>query len=240
MPDDTPAPRGSLPAKNAVELAQRLGWEVAKGKAAMALGQTMALVVEADRAGTEVLESSSAYQKDADQAMEVMEKLEGISATLSGLLLGQQTAVSGTYRGRSVLAIPQGHTPKGNRQTQSMLNMMMMFSQPLGLQLHIYPESLASKAGKLLLRLQDVTTGNQELDPLLMIKAKDESAAQRKLDRPSTQEALLTLFGKQPFACYPQCNDIALRVTVYGDHTVDHLVELLEALADLADALEES
>lgn len=226
------------PVDVATELAQRMSWTVAKGKDAMALGQTLALVESADLAGAEALKAADEHLKAASGTVRAMEQIEALAPGLSQLLLGQQTAVSGAYRDRSVLLIPQPTNPNATRRGPARQLVVMMLRHPLSLQLHIYPESLGSRLGKLFLRLQDIRLGNKELDPLVMIKARDETGARLKLESTGAQNALLALFGQRTPPCHPQLNDVALRVSVVGEHDAEDLLALLEDMDTLVGALE--
>ena len=222
----------------ALDLAKELQWKVAKGQQAVGLAQTLSLVVAADQAGAEVLRSEEQHMQAAVEHVQARESLNSLSPGLAELLLGQQTAVNGTYRERSVLVIPQAVNPDATRRRPAQQNIAMMLSRPLALQLYLYPESFASKIGKLFLRHQDIVLGNAELDPLVMIKARDEAGALQILGRPEVQEALLALYRQRTPPCYPQCNDVALRATVQGRHNLKDLLDLLKTLSNLANTLE--
>jgi hypothetical protein len=77
--------------------------------------------------------------------------------------------------------------------TSYSVHVQLYFPEAAELGLSIYKERFWSKVGKFF-GAQDIQSGNAELDPMVMIKAKDEGRAKRMMEEPELQHALLDLF----------------------------------------------
>lgn len=113
-----------------------------------------------------------------------------IMAVLDQVIFGVAT---GAYRGYDFFVYP--NTPRSASDTPSppSVHVQLFFPASAEMGLSIYRERFWSKVGKFL-GAQDIQTGHAELDPLVMIKAKEKERAQQMLAEAPFQEALLTLF----------------------------------------------
>lgn len=68
------------------------------------------------------------------------------------------------------------------------------FTGPEGSGMVISREGFFSGIGKALFKMQDIQTGNMELDKMALIKGKDEMAVKTFLSNPSNQHAVMDIF----------------------------------------------
>lgn len=211
-------------AQAVVEAADQLGLELREDQEAFELTESLNMIRAADKAGAGALEKAGEMQEQLQQKKDLMSKM-GAFLPMGQFFQGHRAAM-GAYRGCRVLLLPE------ISDNTSRLHVVVMLPQPLSLNLHIYPEGLASRVGKLLLRLQDIQIGHAQLDPLVMIKAGDQRGATRMLTGTDVQNALLTIY--QAGEGDPTCNDIACRVNLPGAVSGAQVCDWVERLADLA------
>ena len=198
--------------------------------------------------GKEALEFSSAVHTQASLADSKGKKLElesvdlpAGSATIISMLgsfgfnLDNNVAAKGMYQGFELQAVPLQESRGNNRSSISRLMLVMNFGKSLDLRLNIYPEHALHSIGKFLLRLQDIQTGDPQLDPKVMIKAKNEQQAKLLVSHPRVQETLLALFDGTFQAA--AVNDLSVRVVAKSAPSPTEFQQIMDRLHQACKAL---
>lgn len=215
-------------ARAIVATAEKFGLELREDQEAFELTESLNMIRAADSAGAQAMERAEEFQGRLQEKKDMLGRL-GAFLPMGDFFKGHRAAM-GSSRGCRAMLLPE------IQDESSKIHLVVMMSAPLDVGLHIYPESLAGKIGKFLFRLQDIQLGHQQLDPLVMVKARDQRAATRRLSGTAVQNALLALYEEGEGGTV--CNDISVRACLGGSASAEQLGTWLERLTDLAVALQ--
>ena len=111
----------------------------------------------------------------------------------------------------------------------------MNFQKPFPTQLQLFKEGFAAKFGKLF-GGQDIQLAQPTLDPLLIVRGKDEDAVRKGLTTTEAVKALAGLFNSFPGAAV---NQISARCSLAPDKANKKVLgDALTMLSSVAAALE--
>jgi hypothetical protein len=127
-----------------------------------------------------------------DEGVE-LDTLRKLAASPLGGLVDQvfSGVVIGEYEGYQVLLHP--HFSGGRDRSDPAVMLRLFWDQSLGFGLRIYREGFWSRVGRTL-GAQDLTSGDDELDGLVVIKATDVEGAAALLASADLRRALLALY----------------------------------------------
>lgn len=114
----------------------------------------------------------------------------------ASFLLPDRWSIHGTYSGVSVEIHMES---RGSGKSQTVYTCIgASFAVQLGAGLKITREGFWSKVGKALLSSQDITLGDGEFDPKVMVKAQNEGVARQWLSDPFLRSRILAFLEKYP------------------------------------------
>jgi len=159
----------------------------------------------------------------------------------NGLLMGVLDSVFlgvaiGTVRDYECYVYRNSSRGSSSGTTSNSVHVQLYFPESAGLGLSIYRERFWSKVGKFL-GAQDLQCGNEELDPLVMIKAGAADHVQALLGEPKLQQALLGLFR---FSDGFEVDDDGIEHRTHGATILPaaEVRDLIERMADAADDIQ--
>ncbi len=167
--------------------------------------------------------------QDPDQIASVMDN-SLVMGMLDAVFLG---VAIGTVRDYDIYVYRNTRKSSSNNSSTQSVHVQLFFPESAELGLSIYRERFWSKVGKFL-GAQDIQSGNAELDPLVMIKAKVEGQAQRMMEEPALQKALLGLFR---FSDGFEVDDNGIEHRTYGASILPaaEVLDLAERMVDAAE-----
>lgn len=171
-------------------MADRQAWEQLATELGFEFKEGLRAYLESDAVRRLEADGSDPQQARAlEQARHMLDN-PLVMSILDKLFFG---VVTGRHRGHEFTLAHGSSTAGGKNQSQS-VHISLLFQRPEKNGLLLAPETFFTRAGHALFRTQDLTTGNAELDRLVVVKATAEAAVRRLLaDRP-TQDALIALF----------------------------------------------
>ncbi|MBW2453074.1 MAG: hypothetical protein JRI68_01110 [Deltaproteobacteria bacterium] len=156
----------------------------------------------------------------------------------NGLLMGVLDKVflgvaMGTFRDYDFYVYRNSRSSSSSGSGTYSVHVQLFFPKAADLGLSIYRERFWSKVGKFL-GAQDIQSGNADLDPLVMIKAEAEGQAQRMMQEPELQRALLGLFR---FSDGFEVDDSGIEHRTYGASILGaaEVRDLAERMVDAAE-----
>ena len=143
----------------------------------------------------------------------------------------RRPAISGTYRSHELRM--DTFTRSSGESSTTYTQVVLSVSNPGGMQLELAPENVFNKVGRAL-GMQDIETGDAELDGRYIIKGQPESAVLRVLMQINLRQKLL-----EAKHFHVKLRDNTLRYERQGvESNPEALKSLFDLLSDLADSLE--
>lgn len=215
------------------EIADKLNWVLVKGADAALAKPVQTLVLDADRAGAEVLQNSQKYDTEREQLETSLRAFEAFPG--ASLFANAIQVVAGRMDGQDVYIFPGSEGGGENTRSRRKLDLVVLLKNSLELNLHMYPEYWLAKVGKFLFRLQDIHISDELIDETFMIKAKKPKLCLDLLREPEVTEALHQIIKTDYGA--PVINDVSVRNSLYLPAEADEIISYIRKLVALATAL---